>query len=53
MSVGEPPGWFVDHGSLIVLVISGVAGAITFLGAIIAMVMYCKRSKPEPRPNNV
>ncbi|KAK4309382.1 hypothetical protein Pmani_018962 [Petrolisthes manimaculis] len=53
MSVGEPPGWFVDHGSLIVLVISGVAGAIVFLGAIIGMVIYCRRSKPEPRPSNV
>ncbi|XP_042237700.1 neogenin-like [Homarus americanus] len=52
-SVGEPPGWFVDRGSLIVLVIAGVAGAITLIGALVAAAIYCRRVKPQPRPSNV
>ncbi|XP_045125604.1 neogenin-like isoform X4 [Portunus trituberculatus] len=52
-SIGEPPGWFVDKGSLIVLVIAGVAGAVTLLGVFVALTLYCRRVKTEPRPSIV
>ncbi|KAK7084454.1 putative aminophospholipid-translocase, partial [Halocaridina rubra] len=51
-NMSEPPGWFVDRPSMIVLVIAGVAGGIIFIGAVIGMVIFCKRLKPQPRPNN-
>ncbi|XP_071534038.1 neogenin isoform X3 [Panulirus ornatus] len=51
--VGETPGWFVDQGSLIALIVAGVAGAITLVGALIAVAIYCRRGKPQPRPSNV
>lgn len=52
-SVGEPPGWFVDRGSMIMLVIAGGAGAVTLIGVLIAVAIYCRRVKPQPRPINV
>lgn len=52
-SVGEPPGWFVDHGSLFVLIIAGVVGAVTLVGAVVATMLYCRRAKAEPRPSIV
>nr|XP_045611215.1 neogenin-like isoform X3 [Procambarus clarkii] len=52
-SIGKPSGWFVDRGSLIVLVIAGVAGAITLIGAFVGATIYCRRVKPQPRPSNV
>ncbi|KAK8752524.1 hypothetical protein OTU49_005992, partial [Cherax quadricarinatus] len=52
-SVGKPSGWFVDRGSLIVLVIAGVAGAIILIGAFVGAAIYCRKVKPQPRPSNV
>ena len=52
-SIGEPPGWFVDRGSLIVLVIAGAAGAVVLLGAFVAITLYCRKTKTEPRPSIV
>ncbi|XP_068225659.1 neogenin isoform X5 [Palaemon carinicauda] len=51
-SVSEPPGWFVDRSSMIVLVVAGIAGTITLIGAMIAITIYCRKTKPQPRPSN-
>ncbi|XP_066989583.1 neogenin isoform X3 [Macrobrachium rosenbergii] len=51
-SIGEPPGWFVDRSSMIVLVVAGIAGTITLIGAMIAITIYCRKVKPQPRPSN-
>ncbi|XP_063603136.1 neogenin-like [Penaeus indicus] len=52
-AVPPSPGWFLDQSSLIVLAVAGVGGALTVLGALVGLALYCRRNKPMPRHGNL
>ncbi|XP_069976624.1 netrin receptor DCC-like, partial [Penaeus vannamei] len=52
-AVPPSPGWFLDQSSLIVLAVAGVGGALTVVGALVGLALYCRRNKPMPRHGNL
>ncbi|XP_076055481.1 neogenin protein frazzled isoform X2 [Oratosquilla oratoria] len=46
----EQRGWFLDESSLIVLIAVSAAGALVFVGSIVAVFVYCRKVKPRRRP---